>query len=105
MGPYIVFFFLFLSSCREKQQISISSWPQENEIQGPHVVTHSFQAYNQLVAQTVKNLPSVQETKVQPLGREDSPGEGYGDPLKFTCFENPMDGGAWRATVHGVSSD
>ena len=33
--------FLFLSSCREKQQISISSWPQENEIQGPHVVIHS----------------------------------------------------------------
>ena len=53
----------------------------------------------------VKILPAMQETWVQPLGREDSPGEGYGDPLKFTCFENPMDRGAWRATVHGVSSD
>ena len=97
MGPYIVFFFLFLSSCREKQQISISSWPQENEIQGPHVVTHSFQAYNQLVAQTVKNLPSVQETQVQPLGREDSPGEGNGYSVPYPCLENPMDRGAWQA--------
>ena len=33
-GTLYCFFFLFLSSCREKQQISISSWPQENEIQG-----------------------------------------------------------------------
>ena len=69
----------------------------ENEIQGPHVVTHSFQAYNQLVAQTVKNLPSVQETQVQSLGREDSPGEGNGYSVPYPCLENPMDRGAWQA--------
>ena len=34
------------------------------------------------------------------LGR--SPGEGNGNPLQYSCLENPMDG-AWRATVHGVS--
>ena len=31
-----------------------------------------------------------------------SPGEGNVTPLKYFCLENPMDGGAWWATVHGV---
>ena len=31
-----------------------------------------------------------------------SPGEGNGNPLQYSCLENPMDGGAWWATVHGV---
>ena len=35
------------------------------------------------------------------LGR--SPGEGNGNPLQYSCLENPMDRGAWRATVHGVT--
>ena len=30
------------------------------------------------------------------------PGEGNGNPLRYSCLENPMDRGAWRATVHGV---
>ena len=32
-----------------------------------------------------------------------SPGEGNGNPLQYSCPENPMDRGAWRATVHGVA--
>ena len=32
-----------------------------------------------------------------------SPGEGNGTPLQYSCLENPMDGGAWEATVHGVA--
>ena len=35
------------------------------------------------------------------LGR--SPREGNGNPLQDSCLENPMDGGAWWATVHGVT--
>ena len=35
------------------------------------------------------------------LGR--SIGEGNGNPLQYSCLEKSMDGGAWRATVHGVS--
>ena len=35
------------------------------------------------------------------LGR--SPGEGHGNPLQYSCLENPMDGGACWATVHGVT--
>ena len=32
-----------------------------------------------------------------------SPGEGNGNPLQYSCLENPMDQGAWWATVHGVA--
>ena len=35
------------------------------------------------------------------LGR--SPGEGNGNPLQYSCLENPMDRGAWQATVHGIA--
>ena len=31
-----------------------------------------------------------------------SPGGGNGNPLQYSCLENPMDRGAWRAAVHGV---
>ena len=36
-------------------------------------------------------------------GLERSPGEGNGNPLQYSCLENPKDGGAWQATVHGVA--
>ena len=32
-----------------------------------------------------------------------SPGEGNGNPLQYSCLENPMHRGAWRATIHGVT--
>ena len=35
------------------------------------------------------------------LGR--SPGEGNGNPLQYSCLDNPMDGGAWQVIVHGVA--
>ena len=31
------------------------------------------------------------------------PGEGNGNPLQYSCLENPTDGGAWQPTVHGVA--
>ena len=36
-------------------------------------------------------------------GSGSSPGEGNGKPLQYSFLENPMDGGAWLATVHGVT--
>ena len=44
-----------------------------------------------LVVQMVKNLPAMRETWVQSLGQEDSPREGNGNPLQFSCLGNPMD--------------
>ena len=37
------------------------------------------------------------------LGLRRSPGEGNGNPPKYSCLENPMARGAWFATVHGVA--
>ena len=55
------------------------------------------------MAQTVKNLPAVQETQVQIPGLETSPGDGNDKPLQYSCLENSMDKGAWQASVHGVA--
>ena len=58
----------------------------------------------------VKNLPARQETTCN-LGDVGSipgsgrfPGEGNGYSLQYSCLENSMDRGPWRATVHGVAS-
>ena len=48
----------------------------------------------------VKNLPAMQDS-TPGLGR--SLGEEHGYPLQYSCLENPMDRGAWQATVHGVT--
>ena len=47
-------------------------------------------------AYNVGDLGSIPES-----GR--SAGEGNGNPLQYSCLENPMDGGAWWAIVHGVA--
>ena len=50
----------------------------------------------------VKNIPANawDEGSITGLGR--SPEEGNGNPLQYSCLGNPMDRGAWWATVHGV---
>ena len=58
------------------------------------------------MAQIVKNLPTMQESRVRSLGR--SLGAGHENPLQnsrleFSCLENSMDRGAQRAAVHGVT--
>ena len=55
------------------------------------------------MAQTVKNPSAKWETQVLSLGQEDSPGGGNGNPLQYSCLENPMERGAWWPTVHGVT--
>ena len=55
-----------------------------------------------LVTQTVKNVHVLQEIWVNPwVGK--IPGGGHGNPIQYSCLENPMDRGAWRAIVHGVT--
>ena len=54
----------------------------------------------------VENPPAVQKTevmRVRSLGWGRSPREGNGNPLQYSFPENPMDRGAWQATVHGVT--
>ena len=58
------------------------------------------------VALLVRNLPAnagdVRDAGSIP-GMKRSPGGGHGHPLQYSCLENPMDRGAWWATVHGVT--
>ena len=56
-----------------------------------------------LVAQMVKKPPAMQEIGVLIPGLWRSPGGGHGNPLQCSRLENPMDRGAWWATVHGVT--
>ena len=49
-----------------------------------------FKCWVSLVAQMVKNLPAMWETQVLSLGQEDSPGEGKGNPLQYSCLENSL---------------
>jgi len=64
------------------------------------------------VEQVVKNPPAnagdVRDAGSDPWVRKipgsgRSPGGGHGNPLQYSCLENPMDRGAWQATVHRVA--
>ena len=51
----------------------------------------------------VKNLPATLETQVRSLGWEDPLEKGMTTHSSILALENPMDRGAWEATVHGVT--
>ena len=58
---------------------------------------------NVLVAQLVKESACNSGDLGLIPGLGGSPGEGNGNPLQYSCLENPMDRGAWQATVYGVT--
>ena len=59
-----------------------------------------------LVVLVVKNLPDgagdVRDTSLIPVAGR-SPGGGNGNPLQYSCLENPMDREVWQAIVHRVA--
>ena len=59
--------------------------------------------YIQIHFPVVKNPPANAGGAGSIPGSGRSPGEGNDNPLQYSCLENSMDGGAWRATVHGVT--
>ena len=67
-----------------------------------------FYYWASLVAQMVKKIyiyaRQTGDTGSIP-GSGRSPGEGHSNPLQYFCLENPMERGAWRATVHGVAKE
>ena len=56
-----------------------------------------------MVSQTVKGLAYHTGDLGSIPGSGRYSGGGNGNPLQYSCLENPMDGGAWKATVHGVA--
>ena len=68
--------------------------------------------YNYVTLYSSKGFPGSSNGKASACNAGDlglipgsgkSPGEGTGDPLQYSCLENPMDGGAWQAAVNGVT--
>ena len=81
--------------------IFLNMWEADPWGNTDHFMLHS-------TAQLVKNLPANagdarDAGSIPVLGR--SPGGEHGNPLQYSWLENPMDGGAWWATVHGVRHD
>ena len=74
-----------------KSRTQLSDWTELN-----------WTEWASLGAQRLKRLPEMQGTWVWSLGWEDSPGEGNGNSLQYSCLETSMDRAAWWATVHGV---
>ena len=72
-----------------------SSQPKD-QIRVSHIASRLFTSW------ATKSLLAVPETRVRSLGCEDPLEEGNGNPFQYSCLENPMDGGAWQTTVHGV---
>ena len=70
----------------------------ENKLVGTNGVPEGFPG-----GSVVKNLPANGGNmgSIPGLGR--SPGEGNGNPLQYSCLENPIDRGAWQTTVYGVT--
>ena len=67
------------------------------------VLAFRFFLWPSLVAQTVKNLPAMQETQVPPLGWEDPLEEEM--TIQYSYLQNPMDRGAWQAAVHRIAKE
>ena len=77
-------------------------WPPIDQVIG----SAQYSSWAFQVALVVKNLPaSAGDTRDMDLtpGSGRSPGGGHGNPLQCCCLENPMDRGAWWATVYGVA--
>ena len=61
--------------------------------------SHLFKIFPQFVViHTAKSFGIVNKAEIDVFLREDN-----GTPLQYSCLENPMDGGAWKAAVHGVA--
>ena len=80
----------------QRSLVDYSPWGRKESETTERLHVHGlFEGLPSLVAQMVKRLPAMQETRgsIPRLGR--SPGEGNGNPLQYCCLENPMDRGAW----------
>ena len=64
---------------------------------------NSTEVWASLMAQTITDLPAMQETWVLSLGQDDPPGKGMDTPLQYFYLENSMDRGARWVIVHGVA--
>ena len=78
---------------------------QQNPSIAPPLILFHFYTRTSQVALVVKNPPTnagvIDVGSIPGSGR--ALGEGHGNPLQYSCLENPMDRGAWRAIIHSVT--
>ena len=84
---------LWLENCAMDINHSVGSGNSPKKREGPWVSQ---------VALVVKNPPANAGDVGLIPGSGRCPGEGHGKPLQYSCLENPMDRGAWQATVQGL---
>ena len=75
------------------------NWTELN----PVILKCTLRGWPSPVAQSVNSVTAIQETWVQSLGWEDTPRKGNGNPLRYSCLENPMGRGALQTTVYRVA--
>ena len=93
---------LHLSSIKESYLPVLEN---QHSLYGKILNVYIMCSYLYTLILAVKNPPAMQEaqeTQVLSLDQEDPLGEGNGNPLQYSCLDNPMDKGAWQATVHRV---
>ena len=78
---------------------SVSLREERSQFQLPHPLS-GFPG-----SSVVKNAPTNAGVEGSIPGSGRSPGEGNGKPLQYSCLGNPMDRGAWWATIHGVTKE
>ena len=90
--------FEHLATLTSAVQLQVLPW---NRIQSPYVGIWDFPGGTDCKEPTCQCGDVRVAGSIPGLGR--SPGGGHGNPLQYSCLENPMDRGAWWATVHGVA--
>ena len=72
-------------------------------VEDPKVLSYHSKGFPGVLV--VKNPPANATDLASILGSGRSPGGGNGNPFQYSCLGNPMDSGAWRATVHRVAKE
>ena len=86
-------------SCIDRQILyHCATWEAQ-----PYIYMYPFSPRASMVAQMVKKPAGNVGDLGSIPGSGRSPGEGHGNPLQYSCLDNPTDRGAWQATVHGVT--
>ena len=88
----------------EKHNTDPNSPPPPALMNSSSLVSWDLQGFQggSVVKNSPANVGDARDTGFIP-GSEKIPGEGNGNPLQYSCLENPTDRGAWGATVHGVA--
>ena len=81
---------------KQSEQLLMARFSQKNK-------KHLWQELGFPGGPAAKNQPANARDASSIPGSGRSPGEGNGNPLQYSCLGNPMDRGAWRAAVHGVT--